>query len=159
MTEVSPSERLRNAEIMRFHVILGVEKYISVLHPGNLYTLRESGDRRGLVLETSDIVCRLLYRNSSVLVITELIRLLIYLHCISCSNSALTCLHVLLFESLVNPCHSMSSVIFHNMAVAMGISTMHEKSWIDLHNAGKFEKRSKIQSFTYLAIAMMKPRK
>ena len=48
---------------------------------------------------------------------------------------------------------------YHNMvgvAVAMVISTMHEKSCIDLHNVRKFEKRSKIKSFTYLAIAMMK---
>ena len=42
------------------------------------------------------------------------------------------------------------------VAVAMVISTMHEKSCIDLYNAQKFEKSSKIQSFTHLAITMMK---
>ena len=42
------------------------------------------------------------------------------------------------------------------VVVAMVISTMHEKSCIDLHNARKFEKSSKIQSFTHLAITMMK---
>ena len=45
------------------------------------------------------------------------------------------------------------------VAVAMVISTMHEKSCIDSHNARKFEKSSKIQSFTHLAITMMKLRK
>ena len=45
------------------------------------------------------------------------------------------------------------------VAVAMVISTMHEKSCIDSHNAWKFEKSSKIQSFTHLAITMMKLRK
>ena len=45
------------------------------------------------------------------------------------------------------------------VAVAMVIFTMHEKSCIDSHNARKFEKGSKIQSFTHLAIAMMKLRK
>ena len=45
------------------------------------------------------------------------------------------------------------------VAVAMVISTMHEKSCIDLHNARKFEKSSKIQSFKHLAITMMKLRK
>ena len=53
-------------------------------------------------------------------------------------------------------------VINYNMvgvAVAMVISTMHDKSCIDLHNARKFEKSSKIQSFTHLAIIMMKVRK
>ena len=45
------------------------------------------------------------------------------------------------------------------MAVAMVISTMHEKSCIDSHNARKFEKSSKIWSFTHLAITMMKLRK
>ena len=46
---------------------------------------------------------------------------------------------------------------YYNMvgvAVAMVISTMH-----NLHNARKFEKGSKIQSFTHLVIAMMKLRK
>ena len=43
--------------------------------------------------------------------------------------------------------------------VAKVIFTMHEKSCINLHNAQKFEKSSKIQSFTYLAIPMMKLRK
>ena len=45
------------------------------------------------------------------------------------------------------------------VAVAMVISTMHEKSCIDSHNARKFEKSSKFQSFTHLAITMMKLRK
>ena len=45
------------------------------------------------------------------------------------------------------------------VAVAMVISTMYEKSCIDSHNARKFEKSSKIQSFTHLAITMMKLRK
>ena len=45
------------------------------------------------------------------------------------------------------------------VVVAMVISTMHEKSCIDSHNAWKFEKSSKIQSFTHLAITMMKLRK
>ena len=45
------------------------------------------------------------------------------------------------------------------VAVAMVISTMHEKSCIDSHNARKFEKSSKSQSFTHLAITMMKVRK
>ena len=45
------------------------------------------------------------------------------------------------------------------VAVAMAISTMHEKSCIDSRNARKFEKNSKIQSFTHLAITMMKLRK
>ena len=43
-----------------------------------------------------------------------------------------------------------------SVAVAMVISTMHDKSCIDLHNARKFEKNSKIQSFTHLAITMIK---
>ena len=42
------------------------------------------------------------------------------------------------------------------VAVAMVISTMHEKSCIDSHNARKFEKSSKIQSYTHLAITMIK---
>ena len=53
-------------------------------------------------------------------------------------------------------------MLHYNMvgvAVAMVISTMHEKSCIDSHNAWKFEKSSKIQSFTYPAITMMKLRK
>ena len=33
------------------------------------------------------------------------------------------------------------------VVVAMVISTMHEKSCIDSHNAREFEKSSKIQSF------------
>ena len=41
------------------------------------------------------------------------------------------------------------------VTVAMVISTMHEKSCIDL----QFEKSSKIQSFKHLAITMMKLRK
>ena len=41
------------------------------------------------------------------------------------------------------------------VAVAMVIPTMHEKSCIELHNAQKFKKYSKIQSFKYLAITMM----
>ena len=45
------------------------------------------------------------------------------------------------------------------VAVAMVISTMHEKLCIDLHNAWKFEKSSNSQSFTYLTITMMKLRK
>ena len=45
------------------------------------------------------------------------------------------------------------------VAVAMVISTMHEKSCIDSHDARKFEKSSKIQSFTHLAIIMMKLRR
>ena len=45
------------------------------------------------------------------------------------------------------------------MAVAMVIFAMHEKSCIDSHNARKFEKSSKIQLFTHLAITMMKLRK
>ena len=45
------------------------------------------------------------------------------------------------------------------VVVAIVISTMHEKSCIDSHNAQKFEKSSKIQSFTHLAITMMKLRK
>ena len=45
------------------------------------------------------------------------------------------------------------------VVVAMVISTMHEKPCIDSHNARKFEKSSKIQSFTHLAITMMKLRK
>ena len=50
---------------------------------------------------------------------------------------------------------------YYNMvgvAVAMVISTMHEKSCIDSHNARKFEQSSKIQSFTHLAITIMKLR-
>ena len=46
-----------------------------------------------------------------------------------------------------------------DVAVAIVISTMHEKSCIDSHNIQKFEKSSKIQSFTHLAITMMKLRK
>ena len=42
------------------------------------------------------------------------------------------------------------------VVVAMVISTMHEKSCIDSHNAREFEKSSKIQSFKHLAITMMK---
>ena len=45
------------------------------------------------------------------------------------------------------------------VAVVIVISTMHEKSCIDLHNARKFEKSSKIQSFKHLTITMMKLRK
>ena len=45
------------------------------------------------------------------------------------------------------------------VAVAMVISTMYEKSCIDWHNARKFEKSSKIQSFKHRAITMMKLRK
>ena len=45
------------------------------------------------------------------------------------------------------------------VVVANVISTMHEKSCIDSHNARKFEKSSKIQSFTHLAITVMKLRK
>ena len=45
------------------------------------------------------------------------------------------------------------------VAVAMVISTMYEKSCIDSHNARKFEKSSKIQSFNYLANSKMKLRK
>ena len=55
----------------------------------------------------------------------------------------------------------MGVVAFYNMVgvvVAMVISTMHEKSCIDSHNAREFEKSSKIQSFTHLAITMMKSR-
>ena len=51
---------------------------------------------------------------------------------------------------------------YYNMvgvAVAMVISTMHEKSCIDSHNVREFEKSSKIQSFTHLAITVMKLRK
>ena len=51
--------------------------------------------------------------------------------------------------------------LLYNMvgvAVAIVISTMHEKSCIDLHNSWKFEKSSKIQSFIHLAITMMKLR-
>ena len=44
------------------------------------------------------------------------------------------------------------------VVVAMVISTMHEKSCIDSHNARVFEKSSKIQSFTHHAITMMKLR-
>ena len=55
------------------------------------------------------------------------------------------------------------SFIYHynmvGVAVAMVIYTMHEKSCIDSHNARKFEKSSKIQSFTHPAITMMKLRK
>ena len=50
---------------------------------------------------------------------------------------------------------------FYNMVgvdVAMVISTMHENSCMDSHNARKFENSSKIQSFTHLAITMMKLR-
>ena len=53
-------------------------------------------------------------------------------------------------------------VQYYNMvgvAVAMVISTMHEKSCIDSQNARKFEKSSKIQSITHLAITVMKLRK
>ena len=42
------------------------------------------------------------------------------------------------------------------VVVAMVISTMHEKSCIDSHNAREFEKNSKIQPFTHLTITMMK---
>ena len=45
------------------------------------------------------------------------------------------------------------------VAVGMMIFTMREKSSIDLHNAQKFEKRSKVQSFTHLVITMMTLRK
>ena len=51
-------------------------------------------------------------------------------------------------------CYSMVGV-----AVAMVISTMQEKSCKDPHNAGKFKKISKIQSFAHLASSMMKLRK
>ena len=58
--------------------------------------------------------------------------------------------------------YATSIMIYYNMvgvAVAMVISTMHEKSCIDSHNARKVEKSSKSQSFTHLAITMMKVRK
>ena len=45
------------------------------------------------------------------------------------------------------------------VAIAMVISTMHEKPCIDSHNARKFEKNSNGQSLTHLAITMMKVRK
>ena len=45
------------------------------------------------------------------------------------------------------------------MAVAMVIFTMHEKSCIDSHIARKFEKSSETQSFTHLAITMIKLQK
>ena len=45
------------------------------------------------------------------------------------------------------------------VTVTMGISTMYEKSCIDSYNARKFEKSSKIQSVTHLAITKMKLRK
>ena len=45
------------------------------------------------------------------------------------------------------------------VVVAMVITAMHEKSCIDSHNAREFEKSSKVQSFTHLAITMMKLRK
>ena len=51
---------------------------------------------------------------------------------------------------------------YYNMvgvAVAIVISTMHEKLCIDSHNARKFEWSSKTRSFTHLAITMMKLRK
>ena len=51
---------------------------------------------------------------------------------------------------------------YYNMvglAVAMVISTMHEKACIDSHNVRKFEKSSKIQLFTHLVITMMRLRK
>ena len=44
------------------------------------------------------------------------------------------------------------------VAVTMVISTMHEKSCIDLHNTREFEKSSEIPSFTRLSIAMTKLR-
>ena len=50
-------------------------------------------------------------------------------------------------------------ILDYNMVgvvVVMVISTMHERSCIDSHNVREFEKRSKIQSFTHLAITMMK---
>ena len=59
-----------------------------------------------------------------------------------------------LVQRLYMPDYNMVGV-----AVAMVITTMHEKSCIDSHNAWKFENGSKIQSFTHLAIAMMKLRK
>ena len=57
---------------------------------------------------------------------------------------------------------SLGVIVYYSMVgvvVAMVISTMREKSCIDLHNARKFEKSSKIQSFTQLAITMIKLRK
>ena len=56
-------------------------------------------------------------------------------------------------------CILVGMILGYNMvgvAVVMVISIMHEKSCIDSHNARKFEKSSKIQSFTHLAITMMK---
>ena len=55
---------------------------------------------------------------------------------------------------LRNLCYNMVGVF-----VCMVISTMHGKSCIDSHNARKFEKRFKFQSFTHLAVAMKKLRK
>ena len=55
-----------------------------------------------------------------------------------------------------------TNIYIYNMvgvAAAMVISTMHEKSCIDSHNAQKYFKKSKIQSFTHIAITMMKLRK
>ena len=62
-------------------------------------------------------------------------------------------MHGLCIKGVSNHYHNMVGV-----AVAMVISTMHGKSCIDLHNARKFEKSSKIQSFKHLAITMMKLR-
>ena len=45
------------------------------------------------------------------------------------------------------------------VAVAIVISTKNEKSCTDSHNARTFEKSSKIQRFTYLAITIIKLRK
>ena len=59
-----------------------------------------------------------------------------------------------------NDLHRATIIIRHynmvGLAVGIVISTMDEKSCKDLHNARKFEKSSKIRSFTHLAITMMK---
>ena len=73
--------------------------------------------------------------------------------CISAQKNELPAAQVNSFVALM---------CYYNMVgvvVAMVISTMHEKSCIDSHNAREFEKSSRIQSFTYLAITMMKLRK
>ena len=72
----------------------------------------------------------------------------------SCHTSITQVILKIGFAKIININYNMVGVV-----VAMVISTMHEKSCIDSHNARKFENSSKIQSFTHLAITVMKLRK
>ena len=56
---------------------------------------------------------------------------------------------------LIFPCCRPEQVVDYNkvsVTVAMVISTMHEKSCIDSHNAREFEKSPQIQSFTLIKL-------